>query len=66
MSAGVEVGLTKSQLAVNRGGGGKKLPILASADIWMTPNEDSQYGNHFYILNVHVIGISYKTFSIDF
>ena len=36
---------------------------LASADIWMTPNEDSQYENHFYVLNVHVIGISYKRFS---
>ena len=36
---------------------------MASADIWMTPNEDSQYENHFYILNVHVIGISYKRFS---
>ena len=46
-------------LGAGRGG----LTNLASADIWMTPNEDSQYENHFYILNVHVIGISYKRFS---
>ena len=56
-------GLTKLSADCQQGRGGRKLPNLASADIWMTPNEDSQYENHFYILNVHVIGISYKRFS---